>query len=250
MRRVALPIVMLLGTLAVSAVLLIATQISSKRPGATAVHQVAPRAAARAFFESWARYLAGHIPRSELAYATHAVTLDAGPPLPAENRVAVPRLVLLEQTASDQYYARLETQGSTCEMTATVTPGAPPSVTDASGGCPDGLSAAAGASGQARPRQAAQAFLHPYLAALYGHAPVDAIPDIAGSLRTKLEQHLHTPAGLRALDPRITSDIAMKAVSSGWQAWAEIADGEQTYTLVIALASEKGRWLVKSVTSP
>ena len=105
-------------------------------------------------------------------------------------------------------------------------------------------------AGSGSAEHAADVFIGAYLAWLYRHAPLQAITAATGALLAGLKlSPPRVPPTMQVRHPKVVA-IAMQRRGRGWQALANIDDGQETYELVVVVVQTHGRWLVSNVSLP
>ena len=116
---------------------------------------------------------------------------------------------------------------------------------------PNSPAASAPLSGPAAARRAALAFTNSYLAYTYGHATASQLRDLTPELRAAITANPpRVPATIHALHPRIAT-LALTPLPHhpGWQADANVTDGQDTYQVISLVGRIHGEWLVVALKS-
>jgi hypothetical protein len=218
-----------------------------------------PRAIATTVARAYARYLADQLPAQRLPTLTPpalAIARHSGP-LPARLHITQVRLTSLTGTG-DNWTAHFNIidargrQATTARLVLTAT-GGPWKVTVLIPPDPDTLltppQPAAPLSGPAAARRAALAFTNSYLNYTYGHATANQLRDLTPELRATITANPpRVPATIHALHPRIAT-LALTPHRPGWQADANITDGQDTYQVISLAGRIHGEWLVVALKS-
>jgi hypothetical protein len=111
------------------------------------------------------------------------------------------------------------------------------------------LQPAAPLSGPAAARRAALAFTNSYLDYTYGHAAASRLRDLTLELRAAITANPpRVPATIHALHPRIAT-LVLTPHRPGWQADANVTDGQNTYQVISLLDRFRDEWLVVALKS-
>jgi len=218
-----------------------------------------PRAVATTVARAYARYLAHQLSARRLPALTPralAVARDSGP-LPARLQVTQVRLTSLTG-ARDSWTAHFTIidargrQTTTAQLVLSPTAG-PWQVTELIPPDPDTLltppQPAAPLSGPAAARRAALAFTNSYLDYTYGHANVSQLRALTPELQAAIAANPpRVPATIQALHPRIAT-LALTPHHPGWQADANITDGQNTYQVISLIGRIHREWLVVALKS-
>lgn len=213
-----------------------------------------PRAVATTVARAYARYLANQLPAQRLPALTPqalAIARNSGP-LPARLQVTQVRLTSLTGAADSwtAHFNIIDTRGrqaTTAQLGLSATAG-PWQVAELIPPDPDTLltppQPATPLSGPAAARQAALAFTNGYLDYTYGHAAASQLRDLTPELQAAITANPpRVPATIHALHPRIAT-VALTPHHPGWQADANVTDGQQTYQVISLLDRLGGEWLV------
>ena len=218
-----------------------------------------PRAVATAVARAYARYLADQLPAQRLPALTPralAIARNSGP-LPA--RLQVTQVWLTSLTgAADSWTAHFNIIDARGRKTITAqfvlaATGGPWKVAQLIPPDPDTLltppQPGAPLSGPAAARRAALAFTNSYLNYTYGHATANQLRDLTPELRATITANPpRVPATIHALHPRIAT-LALTPHRPGWQADANITDGQNTYQVISLLDRFRDEWLVVALKS-
>jgi len=230
--------------------------------GATASTNPPPHASAytavTAFGNAYARYLDGRQQAHALPATTPAAQAEAGTPLPPSARKGSLTVAsvqplnssykflinLQDRVRSVAVQVVLTLAGSQWQITQIV----PPNIADV---VPPPASPVASPHTSAAVRSSARAFLHGYLAWLYGHAPATAITRATPSLIRRLKHNPpRIPPTFLSLHGHTAALDVRPAAADTWKAVAAVTDSQNTYNLALSLAQRNGRWLVTSVRAP
>ncbi len=246
MRTIALPIMVSAALLASAC----GNQTASKPHTSSALQ------ALQTFAGAYGAYLDGRAPAATLPDASASARGQVGPAIPAARRAGTLALVAVSQIARSRSYIvslrdRQHTFGAQLTLTATasgwvVSAVSPPDLDTILGASPPAIPPPAGSAGA---QHAARAFMNGYLAWLYGHGPVDAIPDAARPLLTQLKANPPPNAPPAFLHAHLVA-LGPTAPPDEWLAYVSVNDGQLTYRLPLTVVATQGRWLVSEVGSP
>jgi hypothetical protein len=108
---------------------------------------------------------------------------------------------------------------------------------------------AAPLTGPAAAGRAALTFTNSYLNYTYDHAAASQLHDLTPELRAAITTNPpRVPATIHALHPRIAT-LALTPHHPGWQADANVTDGQHTYQVISLLGRFGGEWLVVTLQS-
>ncbi|MGO9960337.1 MAG: hypothetical protein ACLP50_30905 [Solirubrobacteraceae bacterium] len=212
--------------------------------------------ALQTFAGDYGAYLDGRVPAATLPDASASARGQVGPPIPAARRAGTLALVAVSQIARSRSYIvtlrdAQHTFGAQLTLTATATGWVVSAVSPPDLDTIFGPSARAipPPAGSAEAQQAARAFISGYLAWLYGHGPVDAIPHAAPPLLTQLKANPPPNAPPAFLRAHLVT-LELTADPDEWLAYVSVNDGQLTYHLPLTVIATQGRWLVTKVGSP
>jgi hypothetical protein len=231
-----------------------ATVLAQRGRSPRAAPRGQPRAVATTVAGAYARYLADQLPVQRLPALTPralAIARHSGP-LPARLQVTQVQLTSLTGARDSwtAHFAIRDTHGrgaATAQFTLAATAGRwqvaeliPPD--------PDTLltppQPAAPLNGPAAARRAALAFTNSYLSYTYGHAAASQLRDLTPEQRAAITANPpRVPATIHALHPRLAT-LALTPHHPGWQADANVTDGQDTYQVITLLDRLGGQWLV------
>jgi len=214
---------------------------------------------ATAVARAYARYLANQLPAQQLPALTAralAIAHNSGP-LPVRLHVTQVRLTSLTAAGKSwtAHFNIIDTRGrqaTTAQLVLSAT-GGPWQVAELIPPDTDTLltppQPAAPFSGPAAARRAALAFTDSYLDYTYGHAAASQLHDVTPELRAAITTHPpRVPATIHVLHPRIAT-VALTPHHPGWQADANVTDGQNTYQVTSLLDRLGGEWLVVTLKS-
>jgi hypothetical protein len=210
---------------------------------------------ARRFATAYARYLDGKLPAAALPDATSTTRTQAGPTIPPARRtgpLTIQSITPIPATATFIVAWRDRARVFNAQLTLRwmseawlVVSVQSPDLDTILATAPSPVPQPAG-SGSAE--HAANVFIGAYLAWLYRHAPLQAITTATAALLTGLKlSPPRIPPTMQARHPKVVA-IAMQRRGHGWQALANIADGHETYELVLTVIQTRGRWLISNVS--
>lgn len=217
-------------------------------------------AAAQEFAVAYVRFLDGAGTASGLAATTPTVRALAGQagPVPAARRRGTLVIAQLRPavgaTGSYLLTARDDAHAFYAQMTLAQQHGqwvvaqfTPPDLVQVF--APAGPAPPPPPPGSTAAKASTQLFLRGYLPWLYGQTPLRAISAAAGGLLTNLKAHPpRVPPTIHSLAAKVAA-IAMQRHGRGWQALANITDGNDTYELVLTVAQTRGMWLVNKISA-
>ena len=222
--------------------------VNSRQNGATI---------ARRFATAYGRYLDGQLSIAALPDATSTARTQAGPTIPPARRtgpLVVTSVTPIPATSTFTVAWRDRARVFTAQLTLRwmsegwlVVSVQSPDLDTILATAPAPAPQAVG-SGSAE--HAADVFIGAYLAWLYRHAPLQAITAATAALLTGLKlSPPRIPPTMQVRHPKVVA-IAMQRRGRGWQALANIDDGQETYELVVVVVQTHGRWLVSNVSLP
>jgi hypothetical protein len=231
----------------------------SGSPTAPAAGSTSAAAIARVFATAYGRYLDGHAAAAALPDATTAARAQAGAIIPPARR-AGPLTVQSVQPipAGERFVIALRDRAHlfTAQLTLAalsdrwvVVAVAPADLDTMLAPTPPAIPPPAGS---APAEHAARTFISGYLTWLYGHAPLRAVRTATLGLLAGFKAHPpRVPPTIQALRATVEA-IGMQRRGRGWQALANISDGQQTYELELTIAHTHThrRWLISNVSSP